>query len=156
MYIVQLMIQAQTHEDKERLLRELGKFRRALLGLIMRLKASKTVHLLNPLEVLNVANSVADIESVMLDQVHLLSGCYEMLADEAVQVVERWKAGKRFPNDCGSQNPKRFKSGPRAGGDAGGKKGGGKKGGGKKGGGRTKQPSSKPGGFMGQGGFKKW
>jgi hypothetical protein len=40
----------------------------------MRLKASKTVHLLNPLEVLNVANSVADIESVMLDQVHLLSG----------------------------------------------------------------------------------
>jgi hypothetical protein len=94
---------------------------------------------------------MADIESVMLDQVHLLSGCYDMLADEAVRVVEGWKAGKRFPDDCGSQNPKRFKFGPRAGGDAGGKKGGGKKGGG-----RTKQPSSKPGGFSGHSGFKKW
>jgi hypothetical protein len=53
--------QHQQHEDKERMLRELGKFRRALLGLIMRMKVSKTVHLLNPLEVLNVADSVTDI-----------------------------------------------------------------------------------------------
>jgi hypothetical protein len=141
--------QSQTLEDKERLLRELGKFRRALMGLVMKLKASKTVHLLNPLEVLNVASSVADIESVMLDQVHLLSGCYEMLADEAVRIVEGWKAGKRFPDDSGHQNQKRFKSGPRSG-DAGGKKGGGKKGG------RGKQPGNKSGSFSGYGGFKKW
>ena len=119
------------------------------MGLIMKLKASKTVHLLNPLEVLNVANSVADIKSVMLDQVHLLSGCYDMLADEAVRVVEGWKAGKRFPEDSGHQNSKRFKSGPRSG-DAGGKKGGGKKGG------RAKQPGNKSGSFSGYGGFKKW
>jgi hypothetical protein len=141
--------QSQTLEDKERLLRELGKFRRALMGLVMKLKASKTVHLLNPLEVLNVASSVADIESVMLDQVHLLSGCYDMLADEAVRIVEGWKAGKRFPDDSGHQNQKRFKSGPRSG-DTGGKKGGGKKGG------RAKQPGNKSGSFSGYGGFKKW
>jgi hypothetical protein len=116
----------------------------------MRLKASKMVHLLNPLEVLNVANSVADIESVMLDQVHLLSGCYDMLADEAVRVVEGWKAGKRFPDDCGNQNSKRFKSGPHS------SDGGGKKGGGKKGGGRAKLPSNKSGSFSGYGGSKKW
>jgi hypothetical protein len=139
----------QIQEDKERLLMELGKFRRALLGLIMKLKVSKTVHLLNPLEVLNVADSVTDIEFVMLDQVHLLSGCYEMLADEAVRVVEGWKAGKRFPDDSGHQDSKWFKPGPRAGG------GGAKMGGGKKIGGRFKQPGTKPGGYSGYGGPKK-
>jgi hypothetical protein len=140
----------QTQDDKERLLRELGTFRRALLGLIMRLKVSKTVHLLNPLEVLNVADSVTDIESIMLDQVHLLSGCYVMLADEAVGVVEGWKAGKRFPDESGHQDSKRFKLGPRAGG------GGAKKGGGKKSGGRAKQPGNKSGGYSGYSGPKKW
>jgi hypothetical protein len=64
----------------------------------MRLRVSRTVHLLNPLEVLNISDSVADIESVMLDQVHLLSGCYEMLGDEITRVLEGWKAGKRFPD----------------------------------------------------------
>jgi hypothetical protein len=91
--------QHQQHEDKERLLRKLGKFRRALMGLIMGMKVSKTVHLLNPLEVLNMAESSMDIESVMLDQVHLLSGCYDMIADEAGWIAEGWKAGKRFPVD---------------------------------------------------------
>jgi hypothetical protein len=141
----------QTLEDKERLLRELGKFRRALLSLIMRLKISKTVHLLNPLEVLEVANSVSDIESVMLDQVHLLSGCYDMLADEAVRVVEGWKAGKRFPDESGHQDSKRFKPGPRLGGG-----GRGKKGGGKKGGDRAMQPGNKSGGYSGFSGQKRW
>jgi hypothetical protein len=73
-----------------------------------------------------------------------------MLADETVRVVEGWKAGKRFPDDCGHQDSKRFKPGPRAG------DGGGKKGGGKKGGGRAKQPGNKSGGFSGHGGSKKW
>jgi hypothetical protein len=142
----------QTQEDKERLLREQGKLRRALLGLIMKLKVSKTVHLLNPLEVLNVADSLTDIESLMLDQVHLLSGCYSMLADEAVWVVEGWKAGKHYPDACGQQDAKWFKPGTRAGG----KMGGGKKGGGKKGGCRAKQPGYKSGGYSGYAGSKKW
>jgi hypothetical protein len=116
----------------------------------MRLKVSKTVHLLNPLEVMNVADNVTDIESVMLDQVHLLSGCYEMLADEAVRVVEGWKAGKRFPDESGHQDSKRFKPGPHACG------GGAKKGGGKKSGGRAKQPGNKSGGYSGYSGPKKW
>jgi hypothetical protein len=110
----------QPHEDKERLLKELGKLRRALMRLIMKLKVSKTVHLLNPLEVLNVAESVMDIESVMLEQVHLLSGGYDMLADEAVRVVEGWQAGKRFPDDLKQPDAKRFKSGTRGGGKKGG------------------------------------
>jgi hypothetical protein len=130
----------QKQEDKERLLKELGKFRRALMGLIMRLKVSKTVHLLNPLEVLNVAGSVMDIESVMLDQVHLLSGCYSMIGDEAGRIVEGWKAGKRFPDEKAMPAAKRFK------------KGGGKNPGFKSG--------SKPGGSGGLGGYagtkKKW
>jgi hypothetical protein len=112
----------------------------------MKLKVSKTVHLLNPLEVLNVADSVTDIESVMLDQVHLLSRCYEMLADEAVRVVEGWKAGKRFPDESGHQDSKRLKPGPSAGG------GGAKMGGGKKSGGSAKQPGTKSGGYSGYGG----
>jgi hypothetical protein len=130
----------QTGEDKERLLKELGKFRRALMGLIMRLKVSKSVHLLNPLEVLNVAGSVTDIESVMMDQVHLLSGCYGMIADEAGRIVEGWKAGKRFPDEKSQPAAKRFK------------KGGGKNHGSKSG--------FQPGGSGGYGGYagakKKW
>jgi hypothetical protein len=110
------------------------------MGLIMRLKVSKTVHLLNPLEVLNVAGSVMDIESVMLDQVHLLSGCYSMIGDEAGRIVEGWKAGKRFPDEKAMPAAKRFK------------KGGGKNPGFKSG--------SKPGGSGGLGGYagpkKKW
>jgi hypothetical protein len=121
--------QHQQHKDKERLLRELGKFRRALMELIMRMKVSKTVHLLNPLEVLNVADSVTDIESVMLDQVHLLSGCYDMIEDEAVRIVEGWKAGKRFPDDKIQPDAKRLKTGA--------------PGGGKKGVGRGKKSGSK-------------
>jgi hypothetical protein len=116
------------------------------------LKACKTrqVIIVTPIESVRQVIIVTPIESVMLDQVHLLSGCYDMLAGEAVRVVEGWKAGKRFPEDCGHQNSKRFKSGPRSG------DGGGKKGGGKKGGGRAKQLGNKSGSFSGYGGFKKW
>jgi hypothetical protein len=134
----------QTLEDKERLLRELGKLRRALTGLIMKLKVSKMVHLLNPLQVLNVAESVTNIESVMLDQVHLLSGCYGMIADETVRVVERWKDGKRLPDDLKKPDAKRFKSGT------------GTWGGGKKGSGHPKQQGYKSGGYGNYAGYKKW
>ncbi len=113
----------------------------------MRMKVSKNVHLLNPLEVLNVAESVTDIEAVMLDQVHLLSGCYGIIADEAGQIVEGWKAGKRFPDDRVQPEAKRHKT----------------SGGGKKDSGCGKKPSFKSG-FMpgssgsygGYAGTKKW
>jgi hypothetical protein len=132
----------QTLEDKERLLRELGKLRRALTGLIMKLKVSKMVHLLNPLQVLNVAESVTDIESVMLDQVHLLSGCYGMIADETVRVVDEWKDGKRLPDELKKPDAKRFKSGNRSGG--------------KKGGSHAKQQGYMSGGYGNYAGYKKW
>jgi hypothetical protein len=92
-----------------------GKVREGSLGLIMRMKVSKTVHLLNPLEVLNVAEIVTDIESVMLDQVHLLSGCYDMIVEEAGRIVEGWKARKRFPDDKIKPDAKRHKTGPTGG-----------------------------------------
>jgi hypothetical protein len=87
--------ESQVREDKERLLRELGKFRRSLTGLLMKLKVSKTVRLVNPLEVLDVSSSEAGIESLMIDQVHWLSGCYNMIAAKVVEEMAGWKAGKR-------------------------------------------------------------
>ncbi len=109
------------------------------MGLIMRMKVSKTVHLLNPLEVLNVAGSVTDIESVMMDQVHLLSGCYGMIADEAGRIVEGWKAGKRFPEEKFQPDAKRHK-----------------KGGGKNPGFKSGPKSGSSGGYGGYAGTKKW
>jgi len=87
--------EAQVREDKERLLRELGKFRRALTSLLMKLRLTRSVRLVNPLEVLNVSASVAGIESLMIDQVHWLSGCYNMIAAKVVEEMAGWKAGKR-------------------------------------------------------------
>jgi hypothetical protein len=74
-----------------------------------------------------------------------------MLADEAVRVVEGWKAGKRFPDESGHQDSKRFKSGPRTGGG-----GRGKKGGGKKSGDCAMQLGNKSGGYSGYIGQKRW
>jgi hypothetical protein len=86
---------SQVSEDKERLLRELGKFRRALTSLLMKLRLTRSVRLINPLEVLNVTTSVAGIESLMIDQVHWLSGCYNMIAAKVIEEMTGWKAGKR-------------------------------------------------------------
>ncbi len=87
--------ESQVREDKERLLRELGKFSRALTSLLMKLRVTKSVRLVNPLEVLDVSTSVAGIESLMIDQVHRLSGCYNMIAAKVVEEMTGWKASKR-------------------------------------------------------------
>ncbi len=118
---------AQVKADKERLLRELGKFRRALTGLLMKLKLTRSVRLVNPLEVLDVATSVSGIESLMIDQVHWLSGCYNMIAEKVVEEMSGWKAGKRRLSLDNSQEKKKLrgKSGPGRGGAAGRGRGGG-------------------------------
>ncbi len=100
---------AQVKEDKERLLRELGKFRRALTGLLMKLKLTRSVRLVNPLEVLDVATSVSGIESLMIDQVHWLSGCYNMIAEKVVEEMSGWKAGKRRLSLDNSQEKKNLR-----------------------------------------------
>jgi len=85
----------EAEEDKVRVLRELGKFRMAVLGQVMKLRVSRTVYVLNPMEVLGVSDSVPNPEAMMLDQVHLLSGYYGSLAEEIFRLVAYWKAGKR-------------------------------------------------------------
>jgi hypothetical protein len=120
---------AQVKEDKEQLLRELGKFRRALTGLLMRLKLTRSVRLVNPLEVLDVATNVAGIESLMIDQVHWLSGCYtcNMIAEKVVEEMSGWKAGKRRLSLDNNQETKKLRGmpGPGRGGPAGRGRGGG-------------------------------
>jgi hypothetical protein len=103
---------AQVKEDKERLLRELGKFRRALTGLLMKLKLTRSVRLVNPLEVLDVATSVSGIESLMIDQVHWLSGCYNMIAEKVIEEMSGWKAGKRRLSLDNNQETKRLRGTP--------------------------------------------
>jgi hypothetical protein len=120
--------ESQVREDKERLLRELGKFRRSLTGLLMKLKVSKTVRLVNPLEVLDVSTSVAGIESLMIDQVHWLSGCYNMIAAKVVEEMTGWKAGKRrltLDNNQAAKKQRVGGGGPGRGGAAGRGRGGG-------------------------------
>jgi hypothetical protein len=127
--------EAQVREDKERLLRELGKFRRAPTGLLMKLKLTKTVRLINPMEVLDVTTSVAGIEYLMIDQVHWLSNCYNMIAAKVIEEMTGWKAGKRRLSLDNNQATKKLrgKAGPGRGGAAGRGRGGGfdVKGGGK-------------------------
>jgi hypothetical protein len=111
-------------EDKERLLRELGKFRRALTSLLMKLRLTRSVRLVNPLEVLNVSASVAGIESLMIDQVHWLSGCYNMIAAKVVEEMAGWKAGKRrltLDSSQASKKPRGVGGGTGRGGGAAGK-----------------------------------
>ncbi len=107
----------------------------------MKLKLTRSVRLVNPLEVLDVATSVSGIESLMIDQVHWLSGCYNMIAEKVIEEMSGWKAGKRRLSLDNSQGTKKLcgKAGPGEGGAAGRGRGGGF--GGKKGG--KKFPATK-------------
>jgi hypothetical protein len=81
--------------DKKRLLRELGRFRRAVTNLIARKRVDEVVKTLNPLEVIGVKDDHVSIEQVMLDTVHLLPPCYGMVADEVTRLMEAWSGSKR-------------------------------------------------------------
>ena len=96
--------------------------------MLMKLRLTKTVRLVNPLEVLNVSSSVAGIESLMIDQVHWLSGCYNMIAAKVVEEMAGWKAGKRRLTLDSSQASKKPRGG---GGGAGRGRGAGERRGGK-------------------------
>jgi hypothetical protein len=87
----------------------------------MKLKLTRSVRLVNPLEVLDVATNVAGIESLMIDQVHWLSGCYNMIAEKVVEEMSGWKAGKRRLSLDNNQVMKKLpgKTGPGRGGPAG-------------------------------------
>ncbi len=74
-----------------------------------------------------MSSSVAGIESLMIDQVHWLSGCYNMIAAKVVEEMAGWKAGKRRLTLDSSQASKK----PRGGGGAGRGRGAGERRGGK-------------------------
>jgi hypothetical protein len=105
-------------QDRRRLLRDLGNLRRAIIGRVMKLKASRWVHLFNPLEALNLDDCVADIEQVMKDSCHLLPACYRVLAEDVVRYWEESKASKRsaeMPMESRSKVARIYKAAPRRG-----------------------------------------
>jgi hypothetical protein len=77
------------------LLRELGRFKRAVSNLISRKKMDEKVKIISPLEAKEVKEDLNSIEQVMLDPVHLLPPCYGMMAEEIMRVLESWKDNKR-------------------------------------------------------------
>jgi hypothetical protein len=58
-----------------------------------------------------VSTSVAGIESLMIDQVHWFSGCYNMIAAKVVEEMTGWKAGKRRLTLDSSQSAKKPRGG---------------------------------------------
>jgi hypothetical protein len=85
----------ETEADMRRLLRELGRFKRAVSNLISRKKMDEKVKIVSPLDAIGVKDDLTSIEQVMLDQVHLLPPCYGMVADEIRRLLESWRDNKR-------------------------------------------------------------
>jgi len=85
----------ETDADRRRLLKELGRFKRAVTNLISRKKMDEKVKVISPLDVIGVKDDLTSIEQIMLDTVHLLPPCYGMVADEIRRVLESWRDNKR-------------------------------------------------------------
>jgi len=85
----------ETDADRRRLLKELGRFKRAVINLISRKKMDEKVKVISPLDVIGVKDDLTSIEQIMLDTVHLLPPCYGMVADEIRRVLESWRDNKR-------------------------------------------------------------
>jgi hypothetical protein len=81
--------------DRRRLLKELGRFRRAVCNLVSRKKMEEKVKTINPLEAIGVKDDLCAIEQVMLDTVHMLPPCYGMVAEEVMRMMEAWSDSKR-------------------------------------------------------------
>jgi hypothetical protein len=90
-----------SEEDKQRLLRDLSKLRRAVISLAMRLKASKQVQVIHPLDTLQVRDNTESMLELMADPVHLMPGCYDMLAIEVKERMTSWRTGKRKAERAG-------------------------------------------------------
>jgi hypothetical protein len=113
---LQVHATAELDQDRKRLLRDICNLRRAIIGRVMKLRASRWVHLFNPLESLNLGECVADIEQVMQDSYHLLPACYRVLAEDMVRYVEERRTSKRTAERSTEQKSKQarnFKTAPR-------------------------------------------
>jgi hypothetical protein len=102
----------ETEADRKRLLRELGRFKRAVSNLISRKKMDEKVKLVSPLDAIGVKDDLASIEQVMLDQVHLLPPCYGMVADEIRKLLESWRDNKRKATTPASNTSKKARTQP--------------------------------------------
>jgi hypothetical protein len=85
----------ETEVDRRRLLRELGRFKRAVSNLISRKKMDEKVKIVSSLEAIGVKDDLNSIKQVMLNPVHLLPPCCGMVAEEIMRVLESWRDNKR-------------------------------------------------------------
>jgi hypothetical protein len=97
----------ETEADRRRLLRELGRFKRAVSNLISRKKMDEKVKIVSPLDAIGVKDDLTSTEQVMLDPVHLLPPCYGMVADEIRRVLESWRDNKRKATTPASNTSKK-------------------------------------------------
>ena len=94
----------ESDSEKGRLLKDLGRLRSAISGMVARLHAGGWVDIINPLEALGVGEDLAAIEQAMSGPAHLTSAGYNMLARAVVDTARR---GDR----TGQQQGKRFRGG---------------------------------------------
>jgi hypothetical protein len=86
---------AESDQDKRRLLRELSRLRTAISGMVVRLKRSDSVQVVNPMESLGLHDDLQAIEQVMTGPSHLGMASYRMMAESIVKKVLAVKKGKR-------------------------------------------------------------
>jgi hypothetical protein len=90
--------------EKRWLLKELGRLRSAILGMVARLHANSGVEVINPLDALGVGEELLANEQAMRGPVHLTTAGYIMLARA---VMDRARRGDRVT----PQQKKRFSRG---------------------------------------------
>jgi hypothetical protein len=90
--------------DKKRLLKDLGRLRSAISGMVARLHATDRVDVVNLMEAMGVSGDLPAIEQMMSGPAHLISSGYRMLAGAIIKQARRVDRGA-------DQNRKRFKSG---------------------------------------------
>jgi hypothetical protein len=94
----------ENNSDKRRLLKDLGRLRSAISGMVARLHATDRVDIINPMEAMGVSGDLQAIEQMMSRPAHLNSSGYRMLAEAVIKQARRVDRGAE-------QNRKRFKGG---------------------------------------------
>jgi hypothetical protein len=93
--------------DKRRLLKDLGRLRSAISGMVARLHATDRVEVINSMEAMGLSGDLQAIEQMMNGPAHLISSGYKMLAEAVIKQARRVDRGaeqyrKRFKGGSGS------------------------------------------------------
>jgi hypothetical protein len=93
--------------DKRRLLKDLGRLRSAISGMVARLHATDRVEVINPMAAMGVSGDLQAIEQMMSGPAHLISSGYKLLAEAVIKQARRVDRGaeqyrKRFKGGSGS------------------------------------------------------